>query len=373
MSMSRRPRGVKDGKPPYGTPINWQNPLCEGLVVDYLCNEGFGTRLHDGVGGFDLDWAGATAPTWVGLKADEKNQEATSHVMGPAMGGVLLPGGANNIFKNAAAAPYMQLDRLNRKVASVEFWCWPDTRPTTFPTPVSLGLANTNGFLVTMNTGATNTFRIGVNGAPDANDAAAFPSDPQRRWQQQGGTFDASAAQAGSTVGVASAIRDGLIRGFGGAAATWINPTVGLRIGDASTDLNSWAGVVGLLRIWDRLLSPDEIATLYHDPFQIYAEPNWRAQYISIPASLQGQIIVNVSAAGALTNGITFAGTIPISVAPSGALTNAIQMAAVIPINVSVQGDIKAAKKAERLDECGHPLFTRCGDSWITKKVEGKE
>lgn len=374
MGMSRRPRATKAGKPPFGTPINFKHSLAEGLVVDYLCNEGYGTRLHDGVGGFDLDWAGSTPPTWVGSKADEKSQESGGAVMGTSMGGVVLPGGANNIFKNAAASPYGLFDRINtRKAFSVEFWGWPDTRPTTFPTPISLGTLNTNGFIISMNTGATMTFRVGVNGAADSNDANFQPSDPQRRWQQAGGTFDASGAQMGSTIGIGAIIRDGLIRAFGGGVSTWTAPNVGFRIGDGSADINSWAGVVGLVRVWDRLLGPDEWWTLYHDPFALY-DDSPRGSYVSFPASLGfGRIGIDVApSASSLTTQITFAGAIPVNVAASGALTNSIQMAGAIPIDVSAAGDIKAAKKAEPLEDCGHPLFTKCGDSWLTKKVEGR-
>jgi len=78
------------------------------------------------------------------------------------------------------------------------------------------------------------------------------------------------------------------------------------------------------------------------------------------------EVPVTVTLAGALTTDIQLAGVITIALSRAGALTTAIQMQGEIGIDVSiVPEDLKTANKAKRLDECGHPLFTKCG-SWLT-------
>jgi hypothetical protein len=290
------------------------------------------------------------------------------------MGGPVFPGAAStDIAINSDVAPFRAFDRLNvTKAMTCEAWMWIDTRPTTFPNPVELGQLNTNGFIITMNTAPNMTFRVGNFGAPDANDATAFPNDPQQRWQQFVGTFDQqTSVYPGVAASTAVIYRDGLFRGNGGATTTWTAPSNVMRLGDGTTaGGNRWAGVFGLVRVWDRALSADEVASLYFDPFQIYRESDVDSM---APESLAGIINIALSLGASLETAIQLAGSIPINVGAQGALTAAIQMAGQILVDVSIAGDVKAAKVAERLEDCGHPLFGRCGDSWLTKKVEGRE
>lgn len=272
-------------KPPYGTPINWRHPLTRGLVASYLFNEGQGRCIHDGVQGFDLNWQNTTDPTWFGTVPDLKSQTSADAIMHPQMGGVKFTGGATDYFTSADAAPYRALARLTGHF-SVEVWIWFDTDPSANPVPVSFGAVNTDGFIIPLKVGAgaTATFRVGVSN--DANDANAYPTPPMQRWQHFVGTFDVGAAPVGGTTGQVAIYRDGILRNLG-ATATMPAPTVSLRIGNSSGGANQFGGYIAVMRLWDRMLHPDEVLELFQDPFGMVT-PEPHTQFIP------GVIFVNV-------------------------------------------------------------------------------
>jgi Concanavalin A-like lectin/glucanases superfamily len=357
--MPRGPRGQRNAKPPYGTPINWQNPLTRGLVVDFLMNEGHGNAVHDGVNGMELRWAGAADLAWIGVKTDLKSQ-GSEPTLYTAMGGPVFPGGADaDQLNNSDVSPFRAFDRLNvSKAMTCEVWLWSDTRPVTFPNPVGLGTTNTDGFVMTWNTAPGFTFRVGTTSA-DATDSTAAPSDPPQRWQQFIGTFDERATVfPGVAIATPVIYRDGLFRANAAATKTWIAAGNVFRLGNTSFNGNRTAGVYGLVRVWDRALAPEEVASLYVDPFQIYGFGRM-ADVVSV--NFAATVPISITMSGDLTTQIQFAATITVTIAPTATLTTVIQMLAQVAIQLNVPNPLLfAAKMATRLAECGHPMFTKC-------------
>lgn len=250
-----RPRFVQGNKPPHGTPINWRSSITQGLLADYLLNEGHGNSARDNTGnGLDLFYDGTATNqiSWIGAPPNV-NGESIPRTFTP------VPVFGGNPHRFIAPVSYPRLGQFTEAV-TVEFWWWHDTDSVANPVPICHGPVNTR-FLFVKSSATNLIWRI--NTATDCTDTGAFVGNPARRWTHFVGTYDRINLRL---------YRDGLERAVTANTAAIATSTGLFCIADAASAANWANGNIGLARVWDRALHPDEVMALFTDPYVIYEE-----------------------------------------------------------------------------------------------------
>ena len=248
-------------KPVRGIRLNKSHPLARGLVGYWLLNEGSGNKVFDLSGNGNIGTFAGTAPSW------------TSGKFGSA---VLLPGddeyiGATKItgLTRFAISIWVKAAQDDPAATRIFFSNYDGTNRNEF------GGSSTNNRL---NLYITNTLYYYWDGI-DWDDT---------HWHHLATTWDGTTAYL---------YFDGVQYSSTGSGDPSDNNTQGLTIGDRTSHPGAaiFSGLLDLPMIYNRALSPSEIALLYREPFCMF-ERAW------IPKLIGGQIVELAGSSVALSS-----------------------------------------------------------------------
>jgi hypothetical protein len=259
MSVRRRSLLQRGRKPPYGTPIDWTDPITTQLRAAFMLGEGGGTVAYNSARLPICSATGLNAGgTWGNISTTNAWKSGKG---GPAWSGV----GGNSIDIGGTAKPAaLNLPAQFTICARV------------YPTSVT----------------STHTIAIDDNAANSLNQWGLYTSAGKLNvvWTNQNGAAGNTALSANKWYDVA-----GLRGGVSGAwtAATYINgafdsagsgivtaPGVqqGAAIGVAGNANSSfWNGLIEYVYIWARALSAGEIARIADDPYCFFDWPRHKS------------------------------------------------------------------------------------------------
>jgi len=248
-------------KPTRGIRLNKSHPLARGLVSCWLFNEGSGNKVFDLSRNGNIGTFAGTAPSW------------TSGKFGSA---VLLPGddeyiGATKItgLTRLAISIWVKAAQDDPAATRIFFSNYDGTNRNEF------GGSSTNNRL---NLYITNTLYYYWDGI-DWDDT---------HWHHLATTWDGTTAYL---------YFDGVQYSSTGSGDPSDNNTQGLTIGDRTSHPGAaiFSGLLDLPMIYNRALSPSEIALLYREPFCMF-ERAW------IPKLIGGQIVELAGSSVALSS-----------------------------------------------------------------------
>lgn len=238
-------------KPPYGSRLIRGHPLAQGLIGAWLFTEGGGLRIVNL--GSELDRAAVGAAGALAWQASP---------FGPALDG-------------DGSASYLTAG----------------TRTTEPPFSIAAAFATpapaTGAAIVSINNPLSTDDQHALTLGPGDSKIAAMTRDTAT-FQSAISTTTVVANRWYQAVGVWAATNDRRIYLDGVHEATNTSSqtpiatpdTVNLlRLGDSSPNFY-WGGQVAYVYLWDRELSPVEIAELAGNPYQMFAPPVWRRYFV---------------------------------------------------------------------------------------------
>lgn len=336
-------------QPPYGVAeLDPHHPLAQGLVALHLFHEGGGTTVIDA--------------TRFGNKLTGTHSGRVGLVLGEA---AKMGGSSDGL--SAADSTTM------RSSSSLSAFCRFRLDSNQDFNPLMMRWADgATGIRIWALTGKTD----GTLRGDHTTDGASFNA---------GNTVNSTTAMVAGKVYSAGYVHsasaaesrlylNGARDGTAASAAAGVNTTTARALdvgfGTFADVLNRSKVTMQYAALYMRPLSDAEARWLHAEPYAMLRPRVSVRRFLDVRTAT---IQASVSLSGSLTTGIQLAGTIGVNVAAAAGLTTQIQMVGNVGVNVVLAPDeLFTAKKAERLDECGHPLFTKC-DSWMTKKVEGKK
>jgi len=237
-------------KPPLGVPVNWGDPLAQGLVGCWLMNEGGGTIVND------LSGNGNTGT----LVAD-------THTVAGKFGPALSFDGTDD-YVTIPSINYAGVSQL-----TVSFWVKFNAAPTATIYMLQQGnSANNRVFNFLVLDGGRTHFTLWNSSA--ASETGRYDSIiTTTNWYHIVGTYDGANVRV-YVNGILGTYRQGALTGTledavsGGLDQFILGGSLSLA-GVLSSD---FAGQIDNVSIYNRALSASEIAQLYMTPFRIFQE-----------------------------------------------------------------------------------------------------
>lgn len=299
----------RTSKPPLGTPIDWSNPLAQGLVGAWAFNEGAGNTAYNPAGRPLLLNSGAVLDS-VTAKFDASNDYGVvSAIPQTADMTVVYQGKINGYANNNAQLCESSSDSNGG-----------------------------NAFYIRPNGGgsATGRYAVGYIG-PSGSLQVSFPRP----------TNDHTAVVVLTRLQISA-----YFNGVAQPANTHASPAYSSLNGTQPLYFNSRGGAalflgcsINCFYIFSRALSPAEIASLSANPWQIY-EPEIIWVEVGSGASaalLEGILSGTASTSAALTTAITMAAQSSGSATATADLTTSIALAAQILASGTAAGDLTTA------------------------------
>lgn len=296
-------------KPPFGAIINMGHPLAKSLTAAYLFNERAGGKAYTLVPSRSVTWE--NAPFGINVwKADKGGcADFQSNDWADMINGVPLIADADTKFSiaclwkaSSTGSPYSYIVSRGADGAgagwSVGLMC-DSTTPgrsefqviTTSPSVAGYGVTSLNNYVA-------------------------------GRWYFSVGTFAA-----------ASAVKyyvDGILQGVNTSVGTGLrNSGVNWRLARPATTFNSpryFSGSVALLAIWrNRVLTAEEVSSLYINPYQIIQAPR-RSEFFVAPAAItdyayDGNLSLSLTPSNTTVREYTYTGNVSATLTPSSSRT----------------------------------------------------
>ena len=237
-------------KPPYGSFISNGNPLSRGLLAAYDFNCGSGINVYP-VPYPELYLQTAyNSFSWTdsGIYSNEVTLQCNNPILQPQKVTVEV------LFKPASSVDNYACIVLNRRAGSNPWNSYGFYR----------GTSTTSKFVISTGASEGDFSEIEVSGGWASN-----------TWIHLVGTYDNSYLRVYKN----GQFYDETAR----AGSINYTQTYGLLIGNDSTSSSSYAfkGEYDRVRIWDRVLTEEEINSLYFDPYQIYARPSGKLYFFA--------------------------------------------------------------------------------------------
>lgn len=226
-------------KPPLGSQIDWSCPLSQGLVGCWLMNEGGGNRITDII---NQKNGKAVTPLWKGTD--------------------LSFGVANNSFDCGTK------NSINVPALSIFLWLnHPSYSSSQYNTPFGYSVeANQKDWCIRL--GQERFLFESGNGVGHPGDNITSKDNV---WVKYVVTFDG--------VSVLKFYLDGIIKKTNSSYTNPITYTTPIRnfyIGNKlGGDDIYYSGSIRLAMVWNRVISPSEILSLYIDPYCFIKKPDW--------------------------------------------------------------------------------------------------
>lgn len=245
-------------KPPLGSTIDWSHPLSKGLVGCWLMNEGGGLRLND-ISGKINTGVFTNPPIWtVGKTGKCLNFNGTS---------------------NYITLPDVESLQMGTKNFTFEAWVY----PTNFGSWSSFIGAEAQGASFGCANGVLKVTKVDSVDAPDSGVTL-----PLNKWSHCAVTFNNILTTSNLKYyynGNLVATVDFNVDFTAGRASNLL----GLRLAGG---LHYFYGKMDIVRIWNRALSPQEIRTLYQDPYCFINPPTVWSKFKTAVAGYLGWVTV---------------------------------------------------------------------------------
>jgi hypothetical protein len=243
-------------KPPLGSQINWSHPLSKGLVGCWLFNEGGGLKVKDLTGLHD-----GTRTTGATFYWSQSPQGSILSQQGGDAGQYVLCGTRNDLLLYNKPCSIVALVQAN-SAGDNNQGC-------------IISKQTSSGATVSLNVGVTSTFYFWVKGTTSLNVRAsnnALPFGTTQPLRQIAATWDGSVTATNVHLYVQ------------GKETTYQTQTDGATLTDNSNRqiglFNYSSGVgaglrgkIGYVYVYNRALSPQEIKSLYIEPYCFIERP----------------------------------------------------------------------------------------------------
>lgn len=249
-------------KPDLGIQINWGRPVTDGLVAAYFMNEGSGNKAFD-------------------LSGNGNHGTITNALWVPGKFGPVLSFDGSGDYVDVGRPPH-----TNR--ITVSAWVTTNTASPSADTIAGRDDDTNRAWSMYMLNNTTLRFFIFIGNTVKIKDHTITLAT--NTWYHLVGVYDGANVRIyvnGVDVGTPTA-----------ATGNIDNDPVNTQIGcDLNTVHISWSGLIDLPMIFNRGLSPSEIAKLYREPF-CFMEPSFDLMLygaISIPVGGGQVIIINMN------------------------------------------------------------------------------
>jgi hypothetical protein len=245
-------------KPTLGSQLNCGHPLAQGLVGCWLMNEGGGNKLADLISGYFASGQTATIP-W-----KFKN--------------ISLDGSTSKNIQQTQKPMLVNLAKLS---------IFTGAYITGGNESMLVNLGNGSGWRFTVHA-STRNLRFQVDFDNTDLSVTNNTSQPANTWLNYSVTYSGGLAVESSKMYVNARLAPNQ------STATGVGKRIddsasALTIGEDGAGGNILKGMMKYLYIYNRVLSPSEITSLYIAPYQMIQAPRYR--FYSIPAGVTSQIL----------------------------------------------------------------------------------